>query len=62
MFGKSVHAPAVQNWFEQEASIRDPTSSVFTIRPLVREKCLQYFGVKSPIKHKKMSEEGKTNQ
>lgn len=58
MFGSPEHAAAIQDWFEQEASIRDPISREFTIRPLVRDICLQYFAVKSPIKHKKMSEQG----
>jgi hypothetical protein len=58
MLGTATHAPAIQNWFEQEASIRDPISSTFTIRPLVRDKCLQYFAVKSPMKHRKMTERG----
>ena len=58
MFGSSADAPAVQEWFGNEASIRDPISREFTIRPLVRDVCLQYFAVKSPIKHKKMTEQG----
>ena len=58
MLGTAVPATTIQNWFEQEASIRDPVSTEFTIRPLVRDKCLEYFAKRSPLKHKKMTEQG----
>ena len=55
MFGKDVDASVIQDWFEKEASIRDPVSTEFTIRPLVRDMCLTYFAKRSPKGHQKMS-------
>jgi hypothetical protein len=41
----------VQDWFEREASIRDPASPVFRVRPLIREKVLRYLEVRAPSRH-----------
>lgn len=46
--------PLVQDWFEREASIRDPVSRSFRMRPLVREKVLRYLEVRSPSRHREM--------
>lgn len=46
--------PLVQDWFEREASIRDPVSRSFQMRPLVREKVLRYLEVRSPSRHREM--------
>lgn len=42
----------IQDWFESEASIRDPDASHFRVRPLIREKMLRYQEVRSPSRHK----------
>jgi hypothetical protein len=45
---------AVQNWFEGEASIRDPSSPNFRVRPLIREKVISYMEVRSPTRHREL--------
>lgn len=45
---------AVQDWFEGEASIRDPSASTFRVRPLIREKVLSYIEVRSPNRHREL--------
>jgi hypothetical protein len=45
---------AIQDWFEREASIRDPASAVFRVRPLIREKVLRYQELRSPSRHREM--------
>ena len=45
---------AVQDWFEAEASIRDPSASTFRVRPLIREKVLSYIEVRSPQRHREL--------
>ena len=42
---------AIQDWFEGEASIRDPSAPTFRVRPLIREKVLSYVEVRSPKRH-----------
>ena len=59
LVGDAVDAEAIQGWFERESSIRDPIAPVFTIRPLVREKCLQYFATRAPKKHREFLERAK---
>ncbi|UQA61338.1 hypothetical protein [Polyangium aurulentum] len=49
----------IQDWFEREASIRDPAASVFRVRPLIREKVLRYLELRSPSKHREMLDQGK---
>lgn len=44
--------PRVQDWFESEASIRDPAAPVFTVRPLIREKVLRYLELRAPGQHR----------
>jgi hypothetical protein len=46
----------IQDWFEREASIRDPASAVFRVRPLIREKVLRYQELRSPSRHRELSE------
>lgn len=46
--------PLIQDWFEREASIRDPASRAFQMRPLVREKVLCYLETRSPSRHREM--------
>ncbi len=45
-------AGRVQRWFEGEASIRDPASAVFRVRPLIREKVLRYQSLRAPGRHR----------
>jgi hypothetical protein len=42
----------IQDWFEREPSIRDPTASFFRVRPLIRDKVLRYLEVRSPSRHR----------
>ncbi len=51
--------PSVQNWFEREASIRDPASRSFRMRSLVREKALRYLEMRSPSRHREMLRKAK---
>jgi hypothetical protein len=51
--------PLIQEWFEREASIRDPTSRSFQMRPLVREKALRYLETRSPSRHREMLRKAK---
>jgi hypothetical protein len=44
----------IQDWFEREASIRDPAARVFRVRPLVREKVLRYQEVRAPSRHREL--------
>ena len=45
---------AVQDWFEGEASIRDPSAPTFQVRPLIREKVLGYIAVRSPERDREL--------
>jgi hypothetical protein len=51
--------PLVQDWFEREASIRDPAAPSFRMRPLVREKALRYLETRSPSRHHEMLRKAK---
>jgi hypothetical protein len=44
----------IQDWFEREASIRDPAADCFRVRPLIREKVLRYLEIRSPSKHREL--------
>jgi hypothetical protein len=44
-------APRIQDWFEHEASIRDPAAALFRVRPLIREKVLRYLERRAPSRH-----------
>ena len=44
----------VHNWFEQEASLRDPRSSRFQMQPTIRRKILAYLGRRSPKQHEEL--------
>jgi len=44
----------VQDWFESEASIRDPTSATFRVLPLLREKVIRYIEVRSPARDREL--------
>lgn len=44
----------VQDWFEHEASIRDPAAPVFRVRPIIREKVLQYQELRAPARHREL--------
>ena len=44
----------MQDWFEHEASIRDPTAPVFRVRPIIREKVLQYQALRAPARHREL--------
>lgn len=52
----------VQEWFEREPSIRDPTAAFFCVRPLIREKVLRFQEVRSPSKHRQLMETVKSRQ
>jgi hypothetical protein len=45
---------AIQEWFEREASIRDPGAAVFRVRPLIREKVLRYQELRAPSRHREL--------
>jgi hypothetical protein len=42
----------VQDWFEREPSIRDPSAEAFRVRPLIRDKVLRYQALRSPQRHR----------
>jgi hypothetical protein len=42
----------VQDWFEKEPSIRDPRAATFRVRPLIRDKVLQYQAIRAPNAHR----------
>jgi hypothetical protein len=44
----------IQDWFEREASIRDPAAPVFRVRPLIRDKVLRYLELRSPSRHREL--------
>lgn len=46
----------VQNWFENEASIRDPNSQKFCVRRFIRERTCEYLAMRSPSRHREMRE------
>jgi hypothetical protein len=46
----------IQDWFEREASIRDPAAAVFRVRPLIRDKVLRYLELRSPARHRELAE------
>ena len=54
--------PLVQDWFEREASIRDPASRSFQMRPLVREKVLRYLETRSPSRHRTLLQKVKEHE
>ena len=58
LFSKE-EVPLVQDWFEREASIRDPAAPSFRMRPLVREKALRYLETRSPSRHCEMLRKAK---
>jgi hypothetical protein len=58
LFSKE-EVPLVQDWFEREASIRDPAAPSFRMRPLVREKALRYLETRSPSRHREMLRKAK---
>ena len=41
----------IQDWFEKEPSIRDPSASYFRVRPLIRDKVVRYQEVRAPSRH-----------
>lgn len=51
IFFKEDEVSAVQDWFEGESSIRDPDSPTFNVRPVIRNKTLEYMKVRSPKTH-----------
>jgi len=44
----------VQDWFEQEPSVRDPAARVFRVRPLIRDKVLHYQAIRAPSRHEEL--------
>ncbi len=49
-------ARLVQDWFEREPSVRDPSAPYFQVRPLIRDKVLRYQEVRAPTRHKELWE------
>ena len=49
-------AMAIQNWFEQEGSIRDTTTAVWTVRPFVRKRILKYLQSRDPKGYKEFQD------
>lgn len=50
-FFEPGEATRVQRWFEQDASVRDPTAAAFRVRPLIRDRVLRYLAVRGPKAH-----------
>jgi hypothetical protein len=46
----------IQDWFEREPSIRDPSAPYFRLRPMVRDKMLRYLEVRAPSRHRELTE------
>lgn len=46
----------VQDWFEREPSVRDPSSRRFQVRALIRDKVLQYQEIRAPSRHRELLE------
>jgi hypothetical protein len=46
----------IQDWFEREPSVRDPTAPYFRVRPMVRDKMLRYLEVRAPSRHRELTE------
>lgn len=46
----------IQDWFEREASVRDPHAPHFCVRPLIREKVRSYLELRSPTRHRELTE------
>jgi hypothetical protein len=46
----------IQDWFEREPSVRDPSAEYFRMRPMVREKLLRYLEVRAPTRHRELVE------
>ncbi|MFO0761170.1 MAG: ATP-binding protein [Byssovorax sp.] len=44
----------IQDWFEREASIRDPAADCFRVRPLIRDKVLRYLAIRGPKRHEEL--------
>ncbi len=59
VFFPKEEVPLVQDWFEREASIRDPAARSFRVRPLVHEKALRYLETRSPSRHREMLRKAK---
>ena len=45
----------IQDWFEREPSIRDPSATYFRLRPIVRDKMLRYLEVRGPSRHRELT-------
>ncbi len=45
----------IQDWFEREPSVRDPSAPYFRVRPMVREKMLRYLEVRAPSRHRELT-------
>lgn len=54
-FFPAEEARRIQRWFESEASIREPRTVEFTVRPLIRDKVLRYFEIRSPSEYRAMT-------
>ncbi len=59
VFFEEHQVSGVQNWFEGEASIRDPDSPTFSVRPVIRNKTLEYMKLRSPRLHEERQETAK---
>jgi hypothetical protein len=46
----------IQDWFEREPSVRDPSAPYFRVRPMVREKLLRYLEVRAPGRHRELTD------
>ena len=45
----------IQDWFEREPSIRDPSATCLRLRPMVRDKMLRYLEVRGPSRHRELT-------
>lgn len=55
-FFPAERTAAIQDWFQREASIRDPAAATWRVRPLIRDKVLRYLALRSPSKHREAVE------
>jgi hypothetical protein len=44
----------IMDWFERDASIRDPLAPKPQVRPLIRDKVLRYQELRSPSRHREL--------
>jgi hypothetical protein len=54
---KPNQSELVLKWFQREGSIRDTTTSHYTVRPYIRQRVKQYFALTDPDAYNKLSQQ-----